>query len=209
MVRIAAHDQQRALASNIALLEAKQAECIEQIHRIEALQDSNTACNSAAYRTCSNYINDMKLPFLRQQTTAIDTLLQDMKRDMAELSALPVDAAGIVDTAIIDSNIEQMGRQVKDLQQLKSHYRFLGPSATHAISTLCTNKMNQIQLLENKRRQALYYATNTSIYSDSTAQSETLDRAAAAFDQVRFDETTGRFDLSQVSDWSWRTDETQ
>jgi hypothetical protein len=207
MVRIAVHDQQRALRSNISLLEAKQAECAEQIHRIEALQDDDITRGSDAYRACSNYINDMKLPFLRQQATTIDTLLQDMKRDMAELSALPVDAAGVIDTAIIDFNVEQMRRQVKDLQQLKSHYRFLGASVTHTISTLCTNKMNQIQLLENKRRQALYYAANTSIYSASTAQSESLQQAAAALDQVHFDEATGRFDLSQVKDWSWKTGE--
>jgi hypothetical protein len=204
MVRIAAFDQQSSLRSNMLLLDEKRAECIEQIHRIEALRDNDAACSGTAYRACSNYINDMKLPFLKQQSITIDALMQDMERDLAELSALPVDASGVIDTNIIDFNIEQMRRQVKDLQHLESSHHVLGVGTAHAISALCENKMNQIHLLENKREQALRYANNTSIYSESTAQGENLNRAVAALGQVRFDAKAERFDLSQVSDWSWR-----
>lgn len=193
--------------------------CQAQIDAVYDVVKSDSRTQGAAYDSARAYLSRVKLPALQCQFVFLDTLVGDLDSDIAALDAFggeTLDSEELeANISLYDGLIDRLYKQQQEQQSLQREQSAAGQS-TDASQRSIESIEHLAQVYEGARAElqrklkVLYdYTGNGSIYSASQGEASRLKEAGEALGQVAYDPQSHTYDLSNVSDGSWNSQDMQ
>lgn len=193
--------------------------CQAQIDAVYDVVKSDSRTQGAAYDSARAYLLRVKLPALQCQFVFLDTLVGDLDSDIAALDAFggeTLDSEELkANISLYDGLIDRLYKQQQEQQSLQREQSAAGQS-TDASQRSIESIEHLAQVYEGARAElqrklkVLYdYTGNGSIYSASQGEASRLKEAGEALGQVAYDPQSHTYDLSNVSDGSWNSQDMQ
>lgn len=176
-------------------------EAQKQIDTLCAISEDDSTCNSKAYKKLYSYFEQVKIPALMQHIAFINAFISDMATEQQRLSELEGYGYSVIDTDEIQQRITSLQDTNSDLWDWIDEYGDDNPEAAADVSDTISENNAEIKKLQELLEKARAYLGDGSIYSESLAQLERLDKATEAMDAVDYS-SDWTVDLSAV-DKSW------
>ena len=195
-----------ALTSDQMASESAAISAQTQINNIQSIAVDNSINKGKAYDASRAYLEEVRIPLLMVHLQFFSQFTQDIKNDLTALPWLPWGFGDIIDTVLIEIEISALNWTTHQLEVLAySPGGLLIPDAVERYQRVKAINDDAVRKLEDARSRAIEYANNSSIYAGTRAFSEQLDQATKTLAEVGFDQNTGTYDLSGITDASWKS----
>lgn len=205
-MRIDPNELQSILSSDKSKVQQQANACQTQIDAVYEVIKSDTDTKGAAYDSARDYLSQVKLPALQCQVIFLDALMSDINADIEALSSFEGE---VLDSSELETKISMYDQLICNLEEKLRGTVDKGPTFACSLEQLISLYRTAQNRLQQKLQILNSYTSNSSIYSNSCQEVSRLKEATNALGQVSYSASTNIYDLSQVTNGSWNSDEMQ
>ena len=203
-MRVDPNSLQSILQADTSKIQQQANACQSQIDAVYDVIQSDSAAKGAAYDSARDYLSQVKLPSLQCQVVFLDALMSDINADIEALSSFEGE---VLDSSELETKISMYDQLICNLEEKLRGTVDKGPTFACSLEQLISLYRTAQNRLQQKLQILNSYTSNSSIYSNSSQEISRLKEATNALGQVSYSASTNIYDLSQVTNGSWNSDE--
>ena len=203
-MRVDPNSLQSILQADTSKIQQQANACQSQIDAVYDVIKSDSAAKGAAYDSARDYLSQVKLPALQCQVIFLDALMSDINADIEALSSFEGE---VLDSSELETKISMYDQLICNLEEKLRGTVDKGPTFACSLEQLISLYGTAQNRLQQKLQILNSYTSNSSIYSNSCQEVSRLKEATNALEQVSYSASTNIYDLSQITNGSWNSDE--